>query len=91
MNLIDQTATLDQLNLAASQRVKEKKYWKKKYGEVQTPGHFPCDNMPKLEAEIRSLDFKLDTNLSDQLRSLSNKNQKTLHVVLMTGVIAALY
>ncbi|HLP62580.1 MAG TPA: amino acid adenylation domain-containing protein, partial [Candidatus Deferrimicrobium sp.] len=85
--------TLDQLSVAASQRVKEKEYWLRKLSGFQQKSRFPLDYTRKSAVEYRleNVSFELSPQLSAVLIKLSAGSDVRLHILLAAGLSALLH
>ena len=85
--------TLDQLSVAASQRVKEKEYWLQKLSGFPQKSRFPSDYNKKNAAQYRldAVSFELSPQLSTALIKLSAGSDVRLHILLVAGISALLH
>ncbi|MCX6581316.1 MAG: amino acid adenylation domain-containing protein, partial [Candidatus Aminicenantes bacterium] len=85
--------TLDQLSVAASQRVKEREYWLHKLSGFPQKSRFPLDYNKKSAAQYRldAVSFELSPQLSTALIKLSAGSDVRLHILLVAGISALLH
>ncbi|MDQ1354236.1 MAG: hypothetical protein QG657_4545, partial [Acidobacteriota bacterium] len=86
----------DKLVLAASQSVKEKKYWLNKLAGELVKTHFPYDYREKLRGKknaepMKSLHFTFPAPLYEKVMKLSGGNDVKLHMIQVTGMFILLH
>jgi len=86
---------LDQLSMAASQRIKEKEYWLANLSGEWEKSQFPYDlNMGSFvpySQELAGADFEFPPQLSAALIRLSGNSDVRLHIILAAGLTALLH
>jgi len=86
--------------IAASQFLKEKNYWMKKFSGEVSFTHFPYDSLPqsfltekhaKRKNIIEQTDFNLDGEIYSLIKRLTKESHPKLHMVLITGLVTLLH
>jgi tyrocidine synthetase-3 len=85
--------TQDQLAVAASQRLKEKRYWMENLSALPGKYFFPYDHTKKPgdDRDMREESFEFSVQLSSGSIKLSSGSDVRLHMILAAGVTALLY
>jgi amino acid adenylation domain-containing protein/thioester reductase-like protein len=82
---------LDELAIAANQKIKERDFWLKKLSGVPGKTFFPYDYKKRmLEPGFDSLKFKFPAEIFTKLMALSNQSDLRLHVIMVTGIVILL-
>jgi amino acid adenylation domain-containing protein len=84
------------LIIAANRKVKERKYWVKKLAGISGKSSFPYDYNEKKDEGVVDIEnfetttFRFSGESFSRLMKIGNWNDRTLHVVLTAGLIAAI-
>ncbi|MBC9929269.1 non-ribosomal peptide synthetase [Chitinophaga qingshengii] len=89
--MIPTSPVQDQLNIVANQHVAERNFWLQLLSGNPEKAVFPYDRDNRLQpATPDKLIFELPATLADKLNAHAKGNEKALHMILMTGVMALL-
>lgn len=82
----------DQLMLAATQKVGQRKYWMDNLSGELIKSHFPYDqNITSNDIHWERMEFRLGQLLCEKLLKLSKESDYSLNTILLTGLTLLLY